>query len=639
MNQVSEKISDIIAGIKEVITKKKEQAKKRRLIAILTVFFIVIVIVAFVAIPIYAYETIYQDKIYPGVYIDGINVGSLTNEEAINKLNQHIDNLDHRGLNFNYENKKYHIGLTVVSPDDPDLAFPILDFKTDQMIKQAYVYGRNDNLAFNLFNQLKSLLNKKELALDYDLNEKELRNILKEHYKDYEKPSTNPQIKFLGDKDFKILPETRGFEINYDKVVTDLKQEINLIAINALNLQTVATPPDLVKAEAEILRPMILQVLNNEKITFEYNDKKWEILTDEFKNWLGFDKVNNKAVVIFQKELMADKLNLIAQEINIAPQNAKFVFTDGKVAEFQPSANGLELDIESSALKINQEFFKNQQVEISMNVIESEPMVKTGDVNDMGIKELVGVGQSDFAGSSYNRVRNITNAANHLNGVLIKPDEEFSLVEAIGDVTAATGYFPEYVIKGDRTIPEYGGGLCQIATTVFRAALYSGLPITERKNHSYMVSYYYPNGMDATIYGPHPDLRFKNDTGYNILIQTRIEGTFIYFEFWGTSDGRSVELTDPETYNWRGAGEPRYIENPDLPPGEKKLLEHARRGADAHFYRYISRPGQEKEEEVWRSHYGAWRAIYEIGVAPVVEEEAEAPADVVTEENINQPAE
>ncbi|MCX6744921.1 MAG: VanW family protein [Candidatus Parcubacteria bacterium] len=202
-----------------------------------------------------------------------------------------------------------------------------------------------------------------------------------------------------------------------------------------------------------------------------------------------------------------------------------------------------------------------------------------------------------------------------MNGLIIPPGE-FSTVDAIGEVNAATGYFQEYVIKGDRTIPEYGGGLCQIGTTMFRVALYSGLPITERRPHSYIVSYYNPLGMDATIYGPHPDLRFNNDTGYNILLQIKIDGTELTFEFWGTSDGRKTEITDPVLYNWTGIPADKLIENIKLKPGEKKKMETGRRGADSHFYRYITKADGVKAEEIFRSHYVAWPNIYEVGVTP-----------------------
>jgi vancomycin resistance protein YoaR len=137
--------------------------------------------------------------------------------------------------------------------------------------------------------------------------------------------------------------------------------------------------------------------------------------------------------------------------------------------------------------------------------------------------------------------------------VLIKPGEEFSFIKILGPVDESTGYLPELVIKVDKTIPEYGGGMCQVSTTCFRAALNSGLKITARTNHAYPVQYYAPQGTDATVYIPNPDLRFLNDTPEYILIQTHIEGTQLTFDFYGTSDGRQTKIVGP-TVTSRGAG-------------------------------------------------------------------------------------
>ena len=162
-----------------------------------------------------------------------------------------------------------------------------------------------------------------------------------------------------------------------------------------------------------------------------------------------------------------------------------------------------------------------------------------------GIETLIGQGKSDFKGSTRSRIHNIKTALTRYDGLLIAPGEEFSFVENLGEVDGEHGYLPELVIKNDKTEPEFGGGICQVSTTAFRAAIYSGLEITARKNHAYPVSYYNPQGMDATIYVPKPDLKFINNTPGYILIQTEIEGTQLTFNFYGTNDGRKVEVDGP----------------------------------------------------------------------------------------------
>ena len=172
------------------------------------------------------------------------------------------------------------------------------------------------------------------------------------------------------------------------------------------------------------------------------------------------------------------------------------------------------------------------------------------------------------------------------------------------------------MIKGDRTIPEYGGGLCQVATTVFRAAIAAGLPIAERKNHAYRVVYYEPAGKDATIYLPKPDLKFTNDTGEHILIQSRIEGDELFFDFWGTKDGRVTFQSDSVIYNIKPTGPTIYIETEDLKPDQKNCIESAHAGADAYFDYKVTYPSGEIKEERFSSHYVPWPAKCLIGKQP-----------------------
>jgi vancomycin resistance protein YoaR len=247
-------------------------------------------------------------------------------------------------------------------------------------------------------------------------------------------------------------------------------------------------------------------------------------------------------------------LGKIKEEKRVNPENAKFTFSEGKASAFSLSKEGYEINIDESFNLINKIFKENSYAK-DINLVTDilKPEVSSSNVDQYGIKELIGQGVSSFPGSPKNRIHNITVGAAKFNGVLIKPGEEFSFIKTLGPVDASTGYLPELVIKVDKTIPEYGGGMCQVSTTCFRAALNSGLKITARTNHAYPVQYYAPQGTDATVYIPNPDLRFMNDTPGYVLMQTHIEGTRLAFDFYGTSDGRQAKLVGP-TVTLRGEG-------------------------------------------------------------------------------------
>ena len=182
----------------------------------------------------------------------------------------------------------------------------------------------------------------------------------------------------------------------------------------------------------------------------------------------------------------------------------------------------------------------DRKIEAEINVTPAE--VRRDNLTELGIVEKISTGWSTFTGSPVNRIHNIKTGASKFNQVLIKPGERFSFNTTLGPVNAATGYLPELVILVDKTVPQYGGGLCQVSSTAFRAALNAGFPIIERRAHAYPVSYYRPYGVDATIYLPKPDLVFENDSGRYVLIQTRIEGKRLYFDFFGTKVARTIKF-------------------------------------------------------------------------------------------------
>ena len=186
-------------------------------------------------------------------------------------------------------------------------------------------------------------------------------------------------------------------------------------------------------------------------------------------------------------------------------------------------------------------------------------------------------------------------------------------MNAIGEVNEEGGFVKEYVIKEDRSVKELGGGLCQIATTLFRLALDSGLPITERVNHRYVVGYYGPC-LDATIYGPKPDLRFVNDTGNYILLQGRVEGDQVIFEFYGQKDDRKVEISEPVLSDELPAPDTRYITTADLKLGEFQCGEYPRKGITADVTYKVSYLDGRINEQNFHSVYQPWSKVCLIGI-------------------------
>lgn len=304
----------------------------------------------------------------------------------------------------------------------------------------------------------------------------------------------------------------------------------------------------------------------------------------------------------------------VGKSINQPVQDAKLVVVGKRAKEFQPDQSGQTLNIEKSVEEITGSLL-SPDGNIKLVVDTEEPKVSLASTNKMGIATRIARGVSDFTGSPKNRRHNIQVGAGKFDGLIVEPGKVMSFMRELGPVDASAGFLPELVIKEDKTTPEFGGGLCQVSTTTFRAVLDGGLEITERRNHSYRVAYYEPAGTDATVYDPYPDFKFTNDTPGHILIDTYIEGNKLYFDFYGTDTGRTVEMDGPHISNVTALPEPIYIDTSTLPPGEIKQIETAHRGASAVLYRKVTGPdGKVLHSDEIKSLYIPWPAKYLRGV-------------------------
>jgi len=308
-----------------------------------------------------------------------------------------------------------------------------------------------------------------------------------------------------------------------------------------------------------------------------------------------------------------DFLHSINNQVYIAPVDALFEFQNGKVTTFRSAKPGRGLNFDKILVLLKNQLANNPPHHIKINLpIEIIPP-QISQANNLGIIELIGSGTSSFAGSPASRIYNIDLASFKLHGLLIPPGETFSFNEKIGTISAQTGYKQAYIIKEGKTILDDGGGVCQVSTTLYRAILYSGLPVIERRPHAYRVGYYEPPvGLDATVYQPSPDLKFKNNTPAHILIQRAIDyntATFS-FHFYGTNDGRITTIKGPFITSQTPAPPPIYQDDPSLAKGETKQIDQPHPGAKAYFQRIVTRADKILINETVHSNYIPWPAVY-----------------------------
>ncbi len=440
-----------------------------------------------------------------------------------------------------------------------------------------------------------------------------------------------------------IIPEHAGIVVNKTEVLKLLKERISSLDTAKIEIKEIPATPLIKSTDLETQKESLSKKLKYSVILEDpiYSDD-WKVKLKDHLDWVSFSEGENYCLPLITDSSSAcdpkaqEKVQLRIKE---EPFNA---FIDAELSKWldkpaqdveikeDPDSKNKALitghgddghSIQRAELRSALELAINSEVsKVKIPVTDLPPQITVSEaLKAKGIKEKLAVGHTSYYGSPANRVYNIKVASAKLNGTIIAPGETFSFNGTLGPVDSSTGYRKELVIKKEGTIPEYGGGVCQMSTTVYRSALFSGLPIVERNEHSYAVSYYSQilgHGLDATIYIGGANLRFTNDTGNSLVMQTYVDPDYeLYVVLYGTSDGRSVKMDGPYVSSHQSPPPTVYEETTELAPGQTKESEHAHAGFKVLWYRYLTnKDGTTKTEEI-RTSYKAMPAKILIGKA------------------------
>jgi vancomycin resistance protein YoaR len=429
-------------------------------------------------------------------------------------------------------------------------------------------------------------------------------------------------------------PGQVGRELKMDATLIYLGAQLQTFRDGEVQLVIQELQPQIldVSAQADAARqilsqPLTLTVPNaaqGDPGPYVYNA---QILAD----LLGVQRVQNGdqagVQVVLNATGLRDLLTPVKQQLDRSAANAKFIFNDDtrQLDLIEDSKVGRSMDMDASIKAINDALLRGEHG-VALVVNEAQPQVPgnaTG--QQLGITELLWAETSYFYGSSDARIQNIQAAAARFKGVLVAPGEVFSMGETMGDVSLDSGFAEALIIYGGRTVKGVGGGVCQVSTTLFRAVFNAGFPVVERYPHAYRVSYYEMTasgavdprlaGLDATVYFPLVDFKFKNDSPYWILMETYVNESArtLTWKFYSTKDGRSVTWDTSGPTNVVSAPPPIYEENQDLRKNEMKQVDWAANGADIAVTRTVWKDGAILFQDQVTTHYQPWQAICQYG--------------------------
>lgn len=596
----------------------KNSVKQKRIIKELIFFTYLFLMAIFIG-----YHFYYAEKIIPGVKVNQHDIGGMTVTQAIKYLNEEVDKQNTLKVLIpsGGEIVEYEVSAT-------DIGFRYLLIDT---VKEAYNIGRKDNFVKNLSNKIYALRGKVVIEPSYDYNENATMNQIS-LIKNNKLKSLKETSYGFDNGNLTILQGQRGEVFDEQKFTQDIIDSFVKENFGEINLNVTEVDPMYSIENLDQLKPQMDYILQNE-IKLVHDDYE-KILAPEEKIKI-FIPIKSSTGMKF--EISEKELGSVIYDLGLTfdrnPSGQILEIENGKAIKFVASQNGLKLKVKETTKSskdqlqkfldelgnkdINQPSEEALGVEIEMAVQVTEPP-QNG--NEFNIEDLIGVGKSKFRGSIPSRIHNIGLASSKVSGTLVPPGEIFSFNQAVGQIDRQNGYQPAYVISGGRTILGDGGGVCQVSTTVFRAALDAGFPILERHPHSYRVGYYEQEsqlGVDASIYVPTADLKFKNDTeGYILIVSEFDEDNYsLNFKIYGKDDGREVDISDTRVISKSSAPPAVYIDDPSLPKGKKVQIEYSAGGAQVVFTRTVKKNGETTLEDSFKSNYRPWAAVYRIGTA------------------------
>jgi vancomycin resistance protein YoaR len=576
-----------------------------------------------------SYQVHYSDRIHRGVRVWHLDLGGLNRVEAQTVLADYFASLQSAWV--------LRDGQQTWTAEPATLG---ISLDAGATAEAAFAVGRSGSTAWNWGEQLRVAANGIQVAPVILYDEAAARRYLEQLAQDIYRPVQDAELNWRGLEIFETRAQV-GRQLNVEATLAALRQTAGQLDRREVSLVVKETFPRVIDAaiahdQAQLItsQPITLYIeseLYTQVVsgTAETIPGPWTLSRENLAAMLVLketpvgDDGSVRLDVALDQGALGAFLAPISQVISRTASNARFIFNDDtrQLEVIVPSSDGLALDVEATLARINtQALGTERRVALAAQVVPAEFNENTT-AEELGVTELVVSHVSYFAGSSEGRRNNIQVAARKFHGIVIKPGQVFSFNEWLGEVTKEEGYDESLIIFGNETIPDVGGGICQVSSTAFGAAFWGGFPVVERWAHAYRVGYYEqgnrPVGMDATIYSPLVDLKFVNDTPYHLLIETYVNQntSALQFKFYSTGVGRVIELEGPVVSDVIEHGEAVYKEDAELAPGEIKQIEWATNGLTAVITRTVrsATSGDVIERKEFKSKFRPWNAVYLVG--------------------------
>lgn len=545
-------------------------------------------------------------RVHPGVTVAGVAVGGMTQQDAASAIEGGIAPLLAEPVAVTAGGQEWKLTAAQVGAS----------VDASALASQAYSIGRGSDFLGTLGARVGAWFGRERVALAVSADEALMSTFLLGATEAVGTPPVDASVEVSG-TNVTLVPPKAGTGIDTGAaraaILTAFGSEQRAVTLE-LTRRDAAISEDGARAAYDAARQMV-----SAPLTLTYDKKKWDVPAATIGGWLAFRStgaIGSAETSSATLECYLDSAEVsttvvpLVKEVGKLAKDATFRVSSGKVS-IVPSQDGLGVDAEDLAASLLEALTGTGERVVALPMKRVEPELTTEKAKTLGITERLSTYTTTYSSSNKPRVNNIHLLADALDGTLLAPGEVFSFNKTIGQRTAEKGYQEANAIVNGKLVPQLGGGICQIGTTIFNTVFFSGLPVVERRNHSIYISHY-PKGRDATVSWGGPDFKFRNDTENWVLVATAYTNSSITISFYGTDPGYKVTY-ETGAFTSVVPYPVREIKDAQLPKGTKIVDEKGSSGRTIVVTRVVKKNGEVVRTDTFKSVYKAVEEVVRVG--------------------------
>lgn len=484
-------------------------------------------------------STLYYGKVHAGVRIAGFSMGGLTRDEATAALTRLVEDARNQPITLSSGDKTWSI-----KPANVGTKIDVVG-----AVSAAMEVTRKSNFIVDLGRRFRLYFGDKDIPLQGTVDSGQMNEVLSRVAEALDVPPVNAGLAIEGSK-IAVVEGQKGRVVDQATLRERLKALLFALHGTKLSVPMVIKDPAIRAEEYQSALGQAKMMIGS-PVVLKAGDRIWSLTAEQIAAYMDFASEDQNGVSTLVPYLSARKMGPffenIAAAVDSEPVNATFK-SDGEQAWVVPGVLGKAVDPGETAKALTAAALKTTERVAKVAVITTEPDRTTQKAEAMGITDKLGGFTTEWEGTEDRRT-NVRITTEYASDVVLAPGDVYDFDKQVGPRTEERGYKMAPGIVGPGKLEDvFGGGICQVSTTLFNAVFFAGLEVLERKNHSIYIDHY-PKGRDATVSAGSPNLRFRNDTKHHILIRGSSNGIVTTFNIYGTAEGRKVSYTTSDFYD------------------------------------------------------------------------------------------